>query len=250
VSKLHEILAVEGDLEGLYKRILEETKTTFDKKTDHFIGFHKRCEMFDAGEQTKAPDDEHKELVTTVYKKLDYLAEHVTRYLDCVLQKETTNQLAKADIVLDNKLLAKDVPVGFLLGLETKLKAIRLVIESAPTLQPGVAWERDVTLGDDIYKAKYPETKVKTAKTFMHKVLVAPTDKHPAQVEKWEEQVPVGKYITDFVCGMISPAEKSILLGRTDKLLQAVKQARQRANMEEVTQANIGNQIFTYILGN
>ena len=38
MPKLHEILAVEGDLEGQYKKIIEEATSIF-KKGEHFIGF-------------------------------------------------------------------------------------------------------------------------------------------------------------------------------------------------------------------
>ena len=48
---------------------------------------------------------------------------------------------------------------------------------------------------------------------------------------------------------MISPSEKSVLLSRIDKLIMAVKQARQRANTQEVVKTTIGKEIFNYIMG-
>ena len=47
---------------------------------------------------------------------------------------------------------------------------------------------------------------------------------------------------------MMSPAEKSDLLSRVDKLGQAIKQARQRANMAEVQDIHVGESITSYIL--
>ena len=44
MSKLHEVLAVEGELEGAYKKITEEAKVTFDKKAAHFMGVVKKYE--------------------------------------------------------------------------------------------------------------------------------------------------------------------------------------------------------------
>ena len=43
---LHELLAVEGDLDGAHKKILEETRVTFTKRSDHFIGQHRKFESF------------------------------------------------------------------------------------------------------------------------------------------------------------------------------------------------------------
>jgi hypothetical protein len=245
MSKLHELLAVEGDLEGTYKKILQETQITFEKKPGHFFGAHKKLKMFD--ENAPEMPEEKQELTTTVKDKLTYMAEHIVRYFDAVLQKELTNKEAKADLVVDGIEIAKDLPATFLLGLETKLKNIRAVYEKIPTLPPGVRWEKDETQGKNIYRQTHPEEKFKTAKTFKHKILYQATKEHPAQIEKWEENENVGIYTTERWSGMISPAEKSIVLGKIDKLIRSTKKARQRANAQEIVSADIGNQIFEYI---
>jgi hypothetical protein len=46
---------------------------------------------------------------------------------------------------------------------------------------------------------------------------------------------------------MITPARKSELLDRIDKLLRAVKKARQRANGTEVVKVNVGKSIMDFI---
>lgn len=249
MGKLHELLAVEGDLQGIAKKLMEETTKTFGK-SEHFIGLHKRLEMFDASQQDQVVADEYRELVTTVPDKLDYLSAGLVRYFDAVLQKEKTNQTAVADLVVDGTTIGTSVPATFLLGMEARLRELRKVFEVAPTLAPGVAWEKDETLGKGVYRAKNVDEKLKTAKTFQHKVLYDATDKHPAQIEKWEEQLPVGKYITSTTCGMFSPADKSAVLGRLDKLIQAVKKARMQANMVDVVSDQLGQKMFDYILGN
>ncbi len=246
MGKLHELLAVEPDREGLYKIVLEEAKTTFQKKTDHFMGQIRKLEMFDQAED-KLNTVERKELVTTVKDKLLYVQEALQRYLDIVLQKEATNQEATADLIVDGVALAKDVPATFLLGLETKMKHLRGMYETLPTLDPGIKWTKDTKFGENVYVTEYPDEKFKTAKKFQHQVLVAPTDKHPAQVEKWEEQVPVGKYSTTAWSGKISSAEKSAQLGKIDKIIQGAKQARMRANNIEAINREIGKVLCDYI---
>ena len=247
MPKLHELLAVEGDLEGTFKKILAEAKVTFEKRVAHFFEIHKKLEMF--AEDAKEAPEEHQEMVTTVQDKLDYVREHVVRYFDAVLQKEATNQSATADLVIDGKTIAPNLPATFLLGLESRLKIVRSLYEQIPTLPPGIKWEKAPEKGDHVYRAVYSEEKFKTAKTFQHKVLYHATKEHPAQIERWEEVENVGKYTTDKWSGMLSPAEKSLLLGRFDKVIRAVKKARQRANTTEVEKTTIAEALFAYING-
>lgn len=246
MSKLHEILAVETDQEGAFKKVIEEAVGTFTKRADHFMGQNKKLIMFDDSKQNENLE-ENKEIVTTVLDKLKYVSDYVVRYLDIVYQKEKTNQLACADLIIDDKVIAKQLPATYLLGLESKLKFVRSMYEAIPTLAPGTKWKENNKLGNGVYEAVLDD-KLKTAKSFMHKILVPATDKHPAQVEKWEEQIPVGRYTTSVQCGMLTPAQKSVLIGKVDKLIQACKTARQRANCQEVvTDATIGKVLIDYI---
>lgn len=248
MSQLHELLAVEGDLEGTYKKILEETKTNFTKHPDRYFGQHIRIEMFDENAPKEA--EVHKELDDTVPSKLGYTQGHIIRYLDAVLQKERTNQEAKADLVVNGTTIAKDVPATFLLGLETKLKTIRQnIYETIPTLQPGIKWEPDETQGHNVYRRSTPEEKFRTKKVMKNHVVAEATKEHPSQVQVYTEDEKVARIITDTWCGMVSPADKSDLLGRVDNLIRAVKKARQKANTTEVVNMTIGKELFAYING-
>lgn len=246
MSKLHELLAVESDLDNTYKKVIEEARNTFAKKPNLFFGSEKRLEPFQDGQ----PDTpvEYMELSETVPTKLSYVHEHCTRYFDAVLQKERTNQEARADIVIDGEVVAEAVPATFLLGMENKLKTIRTMYDSIPTLPSGVAWQSSVDRGEHIYQAVHPEKKYKTAKTFKHKVLYESTEHHPAQIEKWEETENVGMYVSEKWSGMITPRQKSDLIKRLDTLLRAVKRARQRANNTKVIKSNIAKTLFDYVV--
>lgn len=247
MGKLHEILAVESDLEGHYKRIVGETTNVFTKG-EHFSGAHKTLNMFDEARQREAEAaEQHQEMVTTVKRKLDYTEDAIVRYLDVVLQKESTNQEAKADIEINGQVLATSVPATFLLGLENKLKYIRAMYEAIPTLPPAIEWKKDESMGDDVYVAVHEEKANKTEKVIKHQVLVQPTKEHPAQIEKWTQDTPVGVFSIRRWSGMISPREKMEFLTRIDTLLRAVKEARQRANCQEVIKRNIGEKLFQYI---
>jgi hypothetical protein len=246
--KLHEVLAVEADLEGQAKRVLEEAKTTFLKKSEHFHGHHKVLRMFD--EQRAAEEEgatEHREPVTTVDDKLRYLHKPVARWWDAIAQKERTNQEARADLTVDGETLLEDVPATLLLGLESRLKFLRGVYEAIPTHPPGVVWEPDPAQGKGVFRSKYPEKRDKTEKAMRHKVIVPPTKEHPAQVQSWPENEKVGVLTTERSTTTITPARKSELLGRIDTLLRATKKARQRANSTPLVKIKVGERLLDFI---
>jgi len=212
------------------------------------MGSQRRLEMFDENAPTHGEED-HIEMTTTASRRLDYQNGFVIRYFDAVLQKETTNQTAKTDLIVDGVVIAKAVPTTFLLGLETKLKELRATYDDIPTLAPGIKWEKDALKGNDVYQTANPEIRFKTEKIFKVQVLYDATKEHPAQVEKIPETKDVGRYTRTIWSGMMSPAEKSRLLGRIDTLLRAVKKARQRANSTDVVKTTIGQKLFEYING-
>ncbi len=248
MTKLHEILAIEGDLDATAKKVVEEAIVTFTKKPDHFQEMHRALNMLDENRQGENVE-ESKAMVTTVADKLDHVQHHVAKYFDIFARKEATNQVATADLVVEGIVIAERVPATLLLGLESKLKNLRNLYEAIPTLAPGIDWRHDATRGADVYKAADADVRMKTEKVIQHKVLVEPTDKHPAQVEKWTADVPVGKIVVNQWSGMLSPAEKSEVLGRIDTLIRAVKQARQRANTVEISDIAIGEKLFEFING-
>jgi hypothetical protein len=248
-AKLHEILAVEGDLEGEYKKILDEALVVF-KKGEHFVGHVKTLTMFDdARKHEETAAKEVRALTTTVPQKLSYIAGAIKKYFDVVAQKEATNQRAVANVEIDGKVFLENLPATFLLGLETKLKKVRDVYEAMPTLAPGIKWELAPQEGNGIYTNSEPETAMKTEKTIKPMVLYEATKEHPAQVRELADNVNVGVYRKQYFVGLLSPAEKSDYLSRIDILLRAVKKARQRANTQEVVDVNVGKKIMDFING-
>lgn len=248
MAKLHEILAVEGDLENVANKLVNEATATFSKKPDHFIETVRRVEMLD--EARKDEDvEEHKAMVTTVRDKLDFVRPAVAKYFDVFVAKETTNQAATADIVVNGVTLVAGVPVTALLGLQNRLKNLRAMYEAIPTLQPGKHWAADTSQGAHVYRARHTEVRHRTEKQIQSKVLYEATKEHPAQIEKWVSDVVCGRIHVDEWSGMLSPADKSRMLERLDDLIRAVKRARQRANDIEVVERNLGAVLLDYVHG-
>lgn len=253
MAKLHEVLAVEADLEGKARRVTEEAAAVFKSKPHLFQGKLRTLSLFtgdDPVSKQAAEDAERQEqvLVTTVPEKLAYVWESLVAHWDAVEQKEATNQTAKDDIVIAGTTILKDVPVTFLLSLESKLKQLRALYEVIPTLEPNIAWQDASELGSNIKKA--PETSaLKTQKIEDYRTVSPATDKHPAQVVKQDRTVNVGVYKQTVTSGLITPAQKSAWLGRIDDLLRATKQARQRANEAPLVEVNSSEAIVRYIHG-
>lgn len=246
-AQLHELLAVEGDLSNTAKTVLDEAMVTFEKKPDHFRGFVKSMKYFDEARQQENAREE-KGMVTTVEDKLTYALGASQKLFDALLQKEEANQRAKADLEVDGQVIASGLPATFLLGMETRLKAVRDMILRVPTLDPALIWSEDAGAGAGVFRSN-AQLSNRTEKQVRFKVLYDATDKHPAQIEKWNEDVPVARIETTHTSGMWTPKRKSDVLGRLDKLIRAVKKARQRANTVEVADLHIANAMTKYILG-
>lgn len=246
MAKLHEVLAVEGDLRSTAETVQKEASGTFDKRAAHFLQTTAETRYF-ADADTKLDTTEYKKMETTVVEKLAYVAEMVTRYYDAYLQKEATNQTARANVEINGKIFLENVPVVVLLGMEQRLRELREVYRMIPTLQPGPTWKRDPTLSWGAYRSEHPEKRFLTKKTKKAFILAESTDKHPAQVQALDEDVPVAERITTTWSGMLSVHEKSLLLDRVDVLIQAFKRSRQRANEAELVQREMGRTIFDYL---
>lgn len=247
-AKLHQLIAVEGDLEARRKKFREDTIKVFREKQNLFEGSVKTLAWFDEKEKTEWPD-EHQHMTDTVKAQLDFYAESEIPYIDAVAQKDATNQTAVADLIVDGVTIAEKLPATFLLGMETKLVQIRELYSFIPTLKVGMEWKPSMDKGPEVFELVHPEETLRTAKKFQHQVLVAPTDKHPAQVEKWEEQVPVGKFTKHRWCSAFTSERKAQMLNRLDKLIMAVKKARQAANSAAVVDVHVGKKMFDYIHG-
>ncbi len=73
------------------------------------------------------------------------------------------------------------------------------------------------------------------------------TEKHPAQVEVYYEDVTVGYWRTVKFSGALTAQRVNELLDRVEKLQQAVKFAREEANNIEAEEPKVGERFFNYL---
>jgi hypothetical protein len=176
---------------------------------------------------------------------LGQLAEELTRHWDLALWRDEGNTRARADVVVDGQTLLRDVPATFLLFLEKQLHDWRTAVTKLPTLATDQSWIYDDATG--LHRTE-PVRSVSTKKVLRNHVLAKATDKHPEQVKTYEEDVPVGDWTTVRLSGALTVPQQRALVERLDTLADAVKTAREQANLVEVDEVRAGEALFGYLL--
>ncbi len=242
MPKLHELLAVEGDLKSKAQKIQNAIIQLFTGGQSRLVG---RVITYQVDEGEDPRPTEITELATDAPRELDRFDEAFSQWLDVAIQKEITNQETSAVVMVNGfNIFGTDMPATALLNLEAKLAQIKEVYEAIPTNDPSERWEWDK--GNGHYKSTDRVTNI-TKKSLMWETTYEATEHHPAQVVTYNQDVKVGTRTTLLYSGLLSPAEKHQILDKIDKLSRAVKEARQRANNTEITTVNIAEAIFNYI---
>jgi hypothetical protein len=170
----------------------------------------------------------------------------LTELFDIVATQDQANCRAKANVVVDNVPVLKDVPVPTLLFLEKQLVDLHTFVEKLPTLDPAESWEYSPDV--DLYASDSYQT-TKTKKVMKNHVKAEATKEHPAQVETYTEDVVVGYWTTVKFSGAIPAREKNEMLDRVRKLQEAVKCAREEANGMDVELKKMGGAVLQYVFG-
>ena len=247
MAKMHELLAVEEELVGRSNTILEETLATFSHKAAEFYtGNTKTYKPLDDADKELVPPAS-KEIIDSVPSKLKYTFSKVAEEYDFLLQKESTNRLAAADLSVNGVVLLPDAPVNFLLTLERRLEKVRNVILAAPTLPNGPKWVLDTQRGEGYFQLAIPEVTYRTKTAVVPIILYPATEKHPAQVKEGSEVKTVGTYTETKYDSRMTSHDKSVLLERVDTLLREVKKTIRRANQAEVVERQVGKSVFAFI---
>lgn len=247
MSKLHELLAVEGNLANQATKTRTELMATFEKKRHLFE--EKRVTYTPHAEGSKPTTEEQLDIQSSVGSEIEWISKILAKALDASHHIDIANTLAKADVVdEEQQTILKDVPATSLLQLEKRLQEVHALILSIPTLDPAKGFQPDVDRPAGTFKAR-EVTKTRTKKTARPMVLYEATKEHPAQVKEIVEDLPVGDILQQEWSSLITPATKSDLLERCDMLTRAVKRARAKANEQEIDVKNnkIGQKLLDYI---
>lgn len=169
----------------------------------------------------------------------------LSRLFDARATIDYANCEAKADVVVDGQVILDAVPVTYLLFLEKQLVRIGTLVAKLPTLDPADEWVRDDAA--NAWATRAPTETLRTKKVPRNHELAPATDKHPAQVQVYMEDVAEGTWTTRKFSGAIPEARRKSLLERVTKLSEAVKYARQEANGYEVVDERPAKLVFDYL---
>ncbi len=241
--KLNQVIAIEKGVKSRSLQELTEAHHTLQKPA-----------LLAGIARTYRPKDEEGEQLppesTRVQVKAEEIiratSESLTKLFDVVATKDWANCSAKADVRVDGTVLLSQVPATYLLFLEKQLVDIHTFIKKLPVLDAAEVWVFDTSADS---WATEPVQTLKTKKVPRNHVKAEATDKHPAQVEVYYEDIVVGTWRTIRFSGALPARRVNELLQRVEKLQEAVKFAREEANNMEVEEQKVGDKVFTYLFG-
>ncbi len=241
MTKLNQIIAVEKGVKADAANTL--TKAYHDlQKGPPLSGISRSYQPRDDEGEQLPPESTRVQLRTG--EAIADVRKALTRLYDIVATKDQANTAAKADIVVDGIALAKDVPATYLLFLEKQLVDLATFVRKLPTLDPAETWSWSEQQG--VY-ATDPVRTTRTKKVLRNHVKAEATDKHPAQVDVFGEDVVVGYWTTTKFSGAVPAADVNDMVARIGKLAEAVKRAREDANSITVTDVNRGAALLGYL---
>lgn len=170
----------------------------------------------------------------------------LARMFDLQLAQDVGNTEARADIVVDGQVIVPQAPVTYLLWLDKRLVDLQTFVDKLPTLDPAETWAWDSAR--NCWAAEAVQT-MRTKKVPRNHVKAEATERHPAQVDVYMEDVIVGTWTTVKLSGALPANDVRDLRKRVTALIDAVKVAREAANSIEVEADTGGAAVLRYLFG-
>jgi hypothetical protein len=240
-ERLNQILAVEKSVKSKAHSEITRLHNSC-KKPGLFAGMTKVFEALEDAGEDFPPESQRVQMNATAVIKVAKRA--LAELFDVTATKDAGNQEAKADVVVDGKVLLEQIPATTLLFLEKQLTDLVTFAAKLPTLDPAFEWTFDEAT--NVWKTP-PQRASRTKKTQRPIVLYDATEHHPAQTQLITEDVVVGHWTTIRHSGALPVAERDKFLERAEKLSRAVKVAREAANAQEVVRRHVGDKVLDYL---
>jgi hypothetical protein len=249
MAKMHEVLAVEGQMKGQAEKVRKELTETFQKK-HHLFGEAIQYFRPTVEGHGEARIEAQSSIQSTVFDELRWIASLWAKAIDTSYAVAEGNMSARADVVLDNgTTFATGVPATALLELEKRATEVQQLVAAIPTLDPAKGFEPDPSRKAGIYKAR-TVVKTRTVKEQVPIVLLQPTKEHPGKAELVSKDSPIGTIELTEWSGMVTPATKAAMLERAEEIARAIKKARSRANNTDVAKPpTIGDALLSFVFG-
>jgi len=244
MAKLNQVNAMVTGRKGEVEKAVTEIYKILQKE-QLFNGRSRQYRPYDEEQGEKLPPESQK-VQQEAKKMVEQAVARWTDLWDLTLTQDAGNQQAKADVVVDGKVVLKDVPVTNLLFLEKQVNDVETFVGKLPTPDPAEDWTYDPAIG--LLRNK-PTQSIRTKKEPTRFEKAPPTKEHPAQVELLFIDTPVGIWTTVQYSGCILVDEKNSILARIKKLKDAIRVAREQANLHDVEARKVGEALFRYIFG-
>jgi hypothetical protein len=243
MTKLNQILAIEkGEKNKSFKQL-----TDLHHKSE-------KAELYEGRVRTYTPAAEDGEQLPPETQVVQQNADDVLSQFQNILvplwditaTKDYTNgQSGYADIVVNGRTLLTKVPVSYLLFLEKQLADVETFISKIPTLDASQKWSFDENQKCHATEKTWQNRAKKVLKNHVKSVA---TDKHPAQVDVYNEDIVIGRYESIRFSGAVSVSKKEMLLSRVRELKNAVLFAREQANSVDASKQEVAKVLFGFVL--
>lgn len=240
--KLNQVIAIVKGKKSQSQEIVTKLYQTLEKKSELFSGISRIYRPKNEDGDKRPP--EKKIVQQTVPNILETIKESYADMINMVATLDIGNCIAKADVVIDGKVILKDVPATHLICLEKQVGDISTFISKLPILDIAEEWKWNSSVG---YYTSEPRETTSSAKVVKFITAYEATEHHPAQIKESTMDEIVGYWTTTLMSGNIKADDKKELLNKIRKFSDAVKIAREEANSVDVKESNFGTLITEYL---
>ncbi len=244
MPKLNQINAIVSGRKGEAEKAVTELYKLI-QKDQLFAGRERTYRPLDEVNGQKQPPESQR----VQQRADDLIRQAVAKWTDLwnlIYTQDIGNQQAKADVIVDGQAILSGVPVTFLLFLDKQVNDLETFISKLPTPDPAEEWTHDPNSG--LLRSKATES-LRTSKEPTVIVKYEATKDHPAQTELFTKDVPVGTWTQILYSGCLPTDRKNALLERIKKLQDAIKQAKEQANLLEVQKQKAAEAVFAFVFG-
>lgn len=256
-QQLHTVIALRDSVKS--RKIQQVTEThRLSTKHDLYEGLTRSYQP--RTEDGDPLPTENKNIQVDADDMLNQFVRSVSRDWDMMATIDATNQHAIADVEVPTgatttagepvyRTVLRNVPATYLLFLTRELDDVYTFVSKLPVLDPAARWTYDANVAASVAEPVQTQRTKKVRKNHAKWTPTPGNDKHPAQVEVYDEDVVVGDWTLVRRSGALPLERKTRLLERIDELRLAVREARERANQTPVTNVTVSRQVFDHLFG-
>lgn len=196
--------------------------------SDVWNGLLRRFDMLEeVGPQNPQIPPEEKNVQRRAANILRGVGDVLAPYVNALIARDNGNMLAVADIVVDGETIAPRVPAVALIALEADFRDLLTLVREIPEAPSGENWQYDPQA--QLLASEQANT-LRTGQRMKSMITAAETERHPAQVHVFTENVPVATILSTRYHGGMLPDRKRELIAATEKVFLAISNAREEAN--------------------